>query len=656
MPTITLKDILINARQESVQMKHHYLGVEHLFIAMLQIRDGLTASIIGELGLTTDYVIDSIRRKTNKGSDQRLWAGFPYTPRTDLILDIAKDMALDNGQEDITERELLAAMLAENESLPIRVVRSLGVNLNTFTLLAETFTPETEPQPPDISVIFGEEFDTDHLIQREQLLVLRRIFPQYPSVRIERRLTGFSEALILVVIPIHADGRADAPVVVKIARTDSILDEVQRYETYVKATLPLQTARLEDNPVVPDNINLAGIKYTLVANSGSIPMDLRDRIQLHGTYELGRLLQKELYGHFRKTWWDQKRPYRFQVWKEYDWLLPPLLVLDMSTDDKHPSTLVLRAPVNRMKLKIRQKNFRFGDYVVLENFTVQKIDQHNNTLKLAVGFGSETEKRAYKIELRGFEPNQTLNFRGEVIERLSGKIWKTRHDLLLDYVRDLEPDFSLDSRWIPLGELQIPNPLFAYEELLDRYINGSVSKIHGDLHLGNILVGPNNTMWLIDFGHARDGHTLFDWSTLEVSLLGDGLMPMLGEDWQTAGQVLQCILALDSTLPMPQMSDQLFSAMGSLAALREIVKECLTVPDSWGEYFIALALCALRAITWKTMSLGGRRLMFLLAALALHELGKIQPSISSREVSSSDKTEHLAEPVPRKMNNNPRPD
>lgn len=635
-------------------MKHHYLGIEHLFIAMLQIRDGLTASIIEEQGLTTDYVIDAIRRKTNKGSDQRLWAGFPYTPRTELILDIAKDLALDKEQDEITERELLTAMLAEKDSLPIRVVKSLGIDLETFTQMAETYIPKTEPHPPDINIIFGEEFDTGYVVQREQLLVLRRMFPTYSSISIERRLTGFRDALILVVIPIQADGREDAPVVVKIADADSILDEVQRYEIHVKATLPLQTARLEDNPVVPDNVSFAGIKYTLVAGSDSIPLDLRNRVHLHGTYDLGRLLQKELYEHFRKSWWDQKRPYRFQVWKEYDWLLPPLLILDVSPQEKPANALTLRAPVNRMKLKTRQKDIKFGDYVVLENFAVQKIDQHNHILKLAVGFGSEAEKRAYKIELRGFEPDQTLVFRGEVIERIAGKVWKTRHDLLLDFARDLEPDFNLDSRWIQLGEKQIPNPLYSYEELLDRYVNGSISKIHGDLHLGNILVGPNNSTWLIDFGHARDGHTLFDWSTLEVSLLGDALMPMLEDDWQTARQVLECIVALDSNLPIPQMSDQLFSAMGSLATLREIASECLTVADSWGEYYVALALSALRGVTWKTMSLGGRRLMFLLAGLALYELNRLQPSLSSAELSSSDKTEHLAEPVAgKKLNNNP---
>lgn len=80
MSQISLRDILINAKQESHRMRHYFLGVEHLFIALLEIKSGLTSSILNEQGFTTDYVIDAVRRKAGKGSRHRLWAGVPNTP------------------------------------------------------------------------------------------------------------------------------------------------------------------------------------------------------------------------------------------------------------------------------------------------------------------------------------------------------------------------------------------------------------------------------------------------------------------------------------------------------------------------------------------------------------------------------------------------
>ncbi|MBA3873655.1 MAG: phosphotransferase [Anaerolineae bacterium] len=623
MLVISLKDILINARQESVQMRHHYLGVEHLFIAMLQIQGGITASIIEDYGFAPEYVIDAIRRKTDKGTNQRLWAGFPYTPRTDVVLDITTDLAMDSHLAEATERELLIAILSEHDSLPIRVLQALGMNLKAATLAAIGYDPKREPQTPDINVMFAETYDTSQPIQREQLFVLRRMFVGHKMIRIEQRLTGFSGALVLVVTPINADDHEDAPVVVKIHEADAILDEVQRFEAHVKSSLPLQTARLEDSPVKPENSELAGIKYTLVAHSGGIPMDLRHRVKASGPMELGKLLEKELYAQFKITWWQQKRPFRFQAWKEYDWLMPPLLTLDFIPDNDQPEMpLVVKVPVNRAKLKTKLTELKFGDDVVLENFTVQKVDQQNNILKLAVGFGSEADKRAYKIEMRGVNGHSKSFYRGEVVERLAGTVWKTRADLMLDAVRDLEPDFEPDDRWISLDEMQLPNPLLAYENLLDRHINGSMSKIHGDLHLGNILVGPNNSIWLIDFGHTRDGHTLFDWATLEVSLLGDALMSTFDSEWATVRNVVKYLVAMESGHAIDGASEQITMLLGSIKALRNIVRECLSTEDNWYEYYIALALCALRGITWKTMSLGGRRMLYLMSAMAIFEMNR----------------------------------
>jgi len=649
MSSILLRDILISARQECVQRGHFYIGVEHLFIALLQIQGGLASTILEEQGLSADYIIDTIRRKTDKGTSQVLWVGIPYTPRTDIVLNIANDLASEEAREESSERDVLCAILDEGESLPIRVLRSLNVDAATLAETARTYTPNKEPQPPDIRVIFGAEFNSADTIQREQLFLLRRMFAAHSQIRVERRLTGFRGALILVVTPIHPDNREDAPVVVKIDQVDNILDEVQRYEAHVKHALPLQTARLEDNPTAPEASQLAGIKYTLVANSDDVPQDLRNLVQTRGSDGLSNIIQQQLYSHFSKTWWQQRRPYRFPVWKEYDWLLPPILTLEFEPEKEPPeSALTIKIPFNRARLKTRLKELQFGNLVVLENFTVQRVDRENNILKLALGYGSEADKRAYKVEITGLNLAKSSFYRGEVVERLVGSVWKTRHEMLEDAVRALDPDFDLRSWWIPIGQDRLPNPLMTYGDVLDRHVNGSLSKIHGDLHLGNILVGPNNSTWLIDFAHTRDGHTLFDWASLEVSLLGDAVMTVADHDWTTIRRVISYLTALNSNAQTRPSGDNLSPALASIVAVRNIVRECLANPNNWHEYYAALALCSLRAIAWPLMSLGARRLMFLLSALSIFELNRKYQGSAQTDTPSpdaTDVTDHLPQSV-----------
>ncbi len=634
MATIGLRDILINARQESFRMNHYYLGVEHLFIGLLDIQGGLTGTLLEEQGLTPQYVVDAIRRLTGKGNRQRLWAGVPDTPRTKVVLSIANDLALEASRPEIDERDLLLAILEENDSIPLRVLRKLEVNIKRLKEEAHTRALTDAPVQSYIKIDFGTDFDGTFALTEQTLFLLRRMFHGYNQIRIERRLMGgYTAALILVVTPVGADRMEDAAVVVKIDTADIVLDEAQRYEQHVKNSLPPLTARLEDKPTTSETSDLAGLKYTFVAGTDNNAQDLRTVAQKIGVDNLGEWLRRELYPYFGKTWWQQRREFSFQVWTEYDWLLPPLLTLEYIGDEESSAPVsAIKEPVKRNRIN----DLHYGDVVTVEGFIVQRVNREKNWMQLAIGKGSEAAKRAYKIQVRGLNLSRDAFYRGETVDKLLGRVWQTREEALLRAVSSLEPDFDYRAASIPvLGRPDtLPNPIYAYDDLLDRYVNGSFSKIHGDLHLGNILVGPNSSAFLIDFAQTRDGHTLFDWASLEISLLNDIVMKAAGDSWQTAREVLRLIAALNAGTGTGITAAS--ASMHPVSAIREIVRECLAVPDQWDEYYIALAMASMRAFTWDTMSVGGRRLMYLLAALTIHALQHKLSGAGSFDTLSTD--------------------
>ncbi len=624
MSNIALKDILIGARQEAYRMRHFYLGVEHLFIALLEIKGGLAASILEEHGLTPEYVIDALRRKVSKGGKHRLWAGIPNTPRADVVLGIAGEIALEQGRKSIVERDILIAILEEGDNVPTRLLQALGLDLEKLKELARHKEAGKTNLQSFVKIDFGPHFDMNMGLTKDQLFILRRMFQDYPQIRVENQLKGgYTSAIILIVTPIHADRREDTPVVVKIGDTDAILEEARRYESYVKGKLPPLTARLEDKTTAPDVSDLAGIKYTLMADEDGVYHDLRSLLPIWGARKMGQWIAEKLHPTFGKTWWGQSREYRFEVWREYDWMLPPIFTLELTTTDTIPNDAhILRFPIKRSKLK----EIEYGDLVVIENFIVKKVDRERSAIQL--GFGQSAESaNAFKIEIRNIDFNQDTYFRGEVVERIVGRVWKTRDEQLTRAARRLGPDFDIESERIPFGEERLPNPIIAYAEVLDEYhVNATMSTIHGDLHLGNILVGPNESPSLVDFAHTRDGHTLFDWAILEISLLSDVLLPYFGESWDDARRALTFIAQLNAEATIEAPSPEIEQALEAIRYLRQTVAECLFIPNQWAEYYVALSMCCLRAISWDTMSFAARRLLYLVAALAIHELrGRHRP-------------------------------
>lgn len=629
MATVTLGDILINARQESIRMRHYYLGVEHLFISLLEIQGGLTASLLEEQGITPRYIVDAIRRIAGKGNRQRLWAGMPNTPRADVVLSIANDLALEDRRTEISERDLLVAILDENDSIPVRVLRRLRID--PITLLEQARNTPSQPMqsiPPSyLRIEFGKDFDSSVTISEEHLFVLRRMFQTYSRIRVERQLLGgHSSALLYVITPFHVDASQDSPVVVKIDRADNILEEAARYEAHVKNSLPPLTARLEDKPVTVETSDYAALRYTFVTDADGNSRDLKEAANT--LPNLGEWIKNTLYPYFGKTWWNQRYPYRFQVWAEYDWLLPPLLTLNyIPENEAPPDSFLISDPVKRRQIR----SLDYGAPIIIDNFTINRVYRDQNSIQLTVGKGTEASRRAYKILIRGINLSEHAFFRGEVVERIAGRIYETRSGLMLQALNALSPDFEATAETIPGTDRaeRLPNPLLVYEEVLDEFFNGSVSKIHGDFHLGNILIGANHNPFLIDFAQTRDGHTLFDWVMLELSLLNEMIMPAIGDDWESARLLLNYLELLNRGKNIPSTTLEMQKALEPLQSIRAVAGRCLARPDAWAEYYVALAMSALRAYAWETITMGARRLMFLVAALSFYELRQRRQSDGS---------------------------
>ena len=111
---------------------------------------------------------------------------------------------------------------------------------------------------------------------------------------------------------------------------------------------------------------------------------------------------------------------------------------------------------------------------------------------------------------------------GDLIDPLYGTVTATRHSLLEELAKNAlgdDIDLSTASLKLPNG-MEITNPLFAYENILNSFLEVNLSTIHGDFNLENILIdSETRDVKLIDFATVRHGHNLHDLLRLETEVI-----------------------------------------------------------------------------------------------------------------------------------------
>ncbi len=608
---VTLQEILTLAQRESARQHHFFIGVEHLFIALTYIQDGLASAALVQQGVSARFVRYNIRETVGRYENRRYWLGFPETPRAAVVLDMARHYMAEGMAP---ERALLLAILDEGDSVVTRVLAELHVDMDALRRSVLDWSATLDPQVPNVPVQCPFE------LEPLKVKVLEVMFRDYGRVEVLRKLDGgYSAAQVLLVRPVRIDHREDPPVVVKLDDRRSILHERRRYDLYVRHILPANAAHLIDAPTVPDETPYGGLKYTFVT-----PLDAEHPVSL-GELALQlrvddvRRLIYALFEEFGPAWWLQRQPYQFGVWREYEHVLPPALVIEALPHARLGATGRSLTPGDKWS---RDNLVAPGEMVALHHFVVQRLDVERDILFLAAGLQPQAVNRASKVEVRGLGLKPGYIDRGEEIEELIGRVVNTRDGLLWDGVLALEPPFVPDAEMISSPDPRVPdlpNPIRSLSLLLERQVGGYLSTIHGDMHLYNVLVGPHKEPCLIDFALTRDGHVLFDWALLEVSLLVYVVAHFAPPGWEGAWQVLAALHTLNQSgeLSSEHLPDEARRALAMLQAVRDVVRECLYLEELWSEYYIALVLLALRTLRWRTISQDGRRLAFLTAGLAL---------------------------------------
>lgn len=126
--------VLLMAKKEMVDLKHPYVGSEHLLLAILHNFDLSITQLLSEYKITYKRYRDEIIRIIGIGKTSNTW--FLYTP---LLKRVIENAILDCKDEDstVTVEKLFISLLEEGDGVANRIL--LGMNID-IDLLYEKFS------------------------------------------------------------------------------------------------------------------------------------------------------------------------------------------------------------------------------------------------------------------------------------------------------------------------------------------------------------------------------------------------------------------------------------------------------------------------------------------------------------------------------------
>jgi len=119
--------IILSAKKEMQDLKHPYVGSEHLMLAILKDKNEVSTKL-KEFGIDYKKFKNEIINIIGVGSEASDW--FLYTPLLKRTLENAVNNTKDNNVDSVTISDLFYSVLEEGEGVAIRILLGMNVDID----------------------------------------------------------------------------------------------------------------------------------------------------------------------------------------------------------------------------------------------------------------------------------------------------------------------------------------------------------------------------------------------------------------------------------------------------------------------------------------------------------------------------------------------
>ena len=170
------RQVVVLAQDEARQLKHNYIGTEHILLGLLREKEGLAGQALEVLDITVEEMRAQVARVVGPGDEVMTGQMIPFTPRAKKVLELALSEARSLGHNYIGTEHIMLGLVRENDGVAARILADLGADRDRTLAALDDLLSRKLSRSPDPPLARGEQ--SSRVVSHQV-----RPPPQTPAIR-----------------------------------------------------------------------------------------------------------------------------------------------------------------------------------------------------------------------------------------------------------------------------------------------------------------------------------------------------------------------------------------------------------------------------------------------------------------------------------------
>jgi Clp amino terminal domain, pathogenicity island component len=120
---------VVLAQEEARDLRHDYIGTEHLLLGLLHEGTGSAARALTSMDVTLDAARQEVEASVGRGGSKQASGHIPFTPRSKTVLELSLRESLQLGHGYISTGHLLLGLIRQGDDVAVQVLGRIGTDL-----------------------------------------------------------------------------------------------------------------------------------------------------------------------------------------------------------------------------------------------------------------------------------------------------------------------------------------------------------------------------------------------------------------------------------------------------------------------------------------------------------------------------------------------